>query len=466
MHAPPTETSDRPVIDYAAPPGVSPNYKWWVVVMLWFVCFLNNGDRQAISAILPKLQDEFHFSNAQLGLIGSAFMWVYAANSPIAGYLGDKLRRKDLILGGCFFWSLVAAATGLCSRVWQFVVVRGLEGFGETFYFPASMSLVSDYHGKETRSKAMSFHQSSVYIGNIVGSTVTATMAMKYGWRSGFFMFGALGMILSVVLYKFIIEPRRGQSDQPAAKPQSVIDTEPAPDAELERPTDAVQVLPYETPSPKISSWIGKWSVWLLFLTFLGANFVSAIFLVWTPTYLVRKFNFNLASAGLSGTAFIYLACAVGAPTGGIMADFLRRRFTGGRMMVQAAGLTIGAAFVFLIGATNSVATLLTAMAIFGFGKGLYDSNIFASLYEAIDPSARATAAGFMNTTGWIGGALGPLWVGLFTQYGGGTPVQNMSKAIATTGAIYVLGAIMLSLVAFVFIHRDSTTIEVAPATS
>jgi MFS family permease len=125
--------------------------------MLWFVCFLNNGDRQAISAILPKLQDEFGFSAAQLGLIGSAFMWVYAANSPIAGYLGDRLRRKDLILGGCFFWSVIAAVTGLCSKVWQFVVVRGLEGFGETFYFPASMSLISDYHGKATRSKAMSW---------------------------------------------------------------------------------------------------------------------------------------------------------------------------------------------------------------------------------------------------------------------------------------------------------------------
>src|SRR5437016_480665 len=100
MH--PTPSNVDTVPDATPEPGVSPNYRWWVVFMLWFVCFLNNGDRQAISAILPKLQDEFHFSAAQLGIIGSAFMWIYAANSPIAGYLGDKLRRKDLILGGCF----------------------------------------------------------------------------------------------------------------------------------------------------------------------------------------------------------------------------------------------------------------------------------------------------------------------------------------------------------------------------
>jgi MFS family permease len=454
MHAPDTKP---PLVDYEpqAPAGVSPNYKWWVVFMLWFVCFLNNGDRQAISAILPKLQDEFHFSAAQLGIIGSAFMWVYAANSPIAGWLGDKLRRKDLILGGCFFWSIIAACTGLCSKVWHFVIVRGLEGFGETFYFPASMSLVSDYHGKATRSKAMSFHQSSVYLGNVIGSWVTATMAVKYGWRSGFFLFGALGVILSIVLYKFIIEPKRGQSDEPPIHTAEV--PNPAPDAELERPEDALAVLPYATPPQQPTrAWLLKPSVWLLFLTFLGANFVSAIFLVWSPTYLVRKFNFQLATAGLSGTAFIYLACAVGAPTGGICADFLRRRFVGGRMLVQATGLTIGAGFVFLVGATNSVGVLLASMTVFGFGKGLYDSNIFASLYDAVDSRARATAAGFMNTLGWVGGALGPLYVGLFTQYGSGTAVQNMSRAIASTGVFYIVGALLLLSVAFIFIKRDA----------
>ena len=70
MHPVPTKSS---TLEYATPaPGVSKNYKWHVVGMLWFVCFLNNGDRQAISAILPKLQEEYGFSAAQLGLIGSA----------------------------------------------------------------------------------------------------------------------------------------------------------------------------------------------------------------------------------------------------------------------------------------------------------------------------------------------------------------------------------------------------------
>ena len=131
--------------------------------MLWFVCFFNYADRQAIFAMFPKLKEEFGFDKVQLALIGSAFMWVYAAGAPLAGYICDRFRRKDLILGGCLFWSFVTITTGWCSKLWHFVTVRALEGFGETFYFPASMSLVSDYHDKRTRSRALSFHQSQLH---------------------------------------------------------------------------------------------------------------------------------------------------------------------------------------------------------------------------------------------------------------------------------------------------------------
>ena len=82
--------------------------------MLWSVCVLNYADRQAIFSVFPKLQTEFGFDTVQLGLIGSAFMWVYAAGAPFAGVAGDVLRRKDLILGGCRFWSCITMRTGWC----------------------------------------------------------------------------------------------------------------------------------------------------------------------------------------------------------------------------------------------------------------------------------------------------------------------------------------------------------------
>jgi MFS family permease len=81
-------------------------------------------------------------------------------------------------------------------------------------------------------------------------------------------------------------------------------------------------------------------------------------------------------------------------------------------------GLVAGAAFVFAVGGASCTPALLLAMAGFGVCKGLYDSGIFASLYDVIEPRARGTAAGLMNTVGWGGGALGPLLFGYAAKYG------------------------------------------------
>ena len=199
-------------------------YRWTVVLMLWFICLLNYADRQVVSSVLPTLKTDLHLTKVQLGAIGSAFMLVYALGAPFAGYIADRFRRKDLILGGCLFWSAVTVFTGRCFTFIQFVAVRAMEGLGETFYFPASMSLISDYHGAETRSRALSLHQSSVYAGTILGSWVGAVIAEKYNWRYAFYLFGTLGVALALALYKSLREPERGQSEpkdlQTPAKPE------------------------------------------------------------------------------------------------------------------------------------------------------------------------------------------------------------------------------------------------------
>jgi MFS family permease len=414
-------------------------YKWWVVFMLWFVCFFNYADRQAIYAVFPTLRAEFGFDTVELGLIGSAFMWVYAFGAPFAGFICDRFRRKDLILGGCLFWSFVTVTTGWCSKLWHFVTVRALEGFGETFYFPASMSLVSDYHDGRTRSRALSFHQSSVYLGTILGSWVGAWFAEHIGWRVGFYVFGGLGMVLAVALYAFLREPPRGAADAATGEAPA-----PEPAAAALSPGETLRVV-FRSPV-----------VPLLMMAFVGANFVATVFLTWTPTFLVEKFGFRLASAGLSGTVFIHLASAASVPLAGALADRLTRGFPGGRMLVQAIGLLAGAAFVVIVGRTPDTATLILAMTAFGACKGLYDSGIFASLFDAIEPRARGTAAGLMNTVGWGGGALGPVFVGWVSKYGSRpTEVENMSEAIAFGGIIYLVAAVLVAAAMLVFSRQQ-----------
>lgn len=403
------------------PAPVPANYKWWVVFMLWFVCFFNYADRQALAAVLPALKAEFRFSETELGLISSAFGYVYGSCALVAGFVADRLSRKHLILGGCLFWSFVTITTGWCSRLWQFVTVRALEGLGETFYFPASMALVSDYHSKQTRSRAMSLHQSSVYMGTVLGSWLGAWFAVHHGWRWGFYVFGGGGMVVALVLYLFLREPRRGESEAaPAAS---------ASPGFLVAVGDVLR-------SP---------TAWVLMIVFVGANFVATIFLSWTPKFLTDKFDFKLTTAGLSGAAFIHLASALAVPWGGVLADSLARRHVGGRILAQAAGLLVGASFVFVVGSTRDVATLLIAMTSFGLCKGFYDAGIFASLYDVVPTRSRATAAGMMNTVGWGLGSFGPFLTGWYADHGPhGSTVENMSQFISGSSLAYVGGGLLL----------------------
>lgn len=382
--------------------------------MLWFVCFFNYADRQAIFSVFPLLKTEMNLSDVQLGIIGASFMWVYALGAPFAGLIGDRFNRKALILGGLIFWSLVTVATALSTTYWQLVLFRALEGLGETFYFPASMSLLSDYHGKDTRSRAMGFHQSSVYAGTIAGGALSGYMGQHFGWRSSFYLFGTLGAFLGLFLLAMLKEPARTRSEE-------------APEA-----------APSEGWRRAVRGVFSGPMVPVLMTVFIGANFVAMVFLTWMPSFLYRKFNLTLSMAGLSGTAYLQIASVLGVISGGFLADRLARRHPGGRMIAQSLGLLGGIPFLFLTGWTVSVPVVVLAMAGFGYFKGLYDANIWASLYDVVKPERRATALGLMNCVGWLGGSAAPIAVAAAA----GT--YGMSAAISATSMIYLALAMLL----------------------
>src|SRR5262245_17743697 len=192
--------ADSPIHEFTNAPTARSQYKWFVVALLWLVCFFNYADRQAIYSVFPLLKGEFHLTDVQLGIVGASFMWVYAAAAPLAGAIADRFARKTIVIGGLIAWSLITVATALSTEYSHLVVYRALEGLGEAFYFPASMSMLSDYHGPDTRSRAMAIHQSSVYAGTIAGGSVSGAMAQAIGWRSSFYVFGVLGAMLGLVL--------------------------------------------------------------------------------------------------------------------------------------------------------------------------------------------------------------------------------------------------------------------------
>jgi MFS family permease len=405
-------------------------YKWRVVAMLWCISFFNYADRQAIFSVFPLLEREMHLTPVQLGLLGSGFAWVYGLGAPFAGILVDRLRRKTVILGGLHAWSLICMATVLSRNFRHLFLFRAAEGLGETFYFPASTSLISDYHGAGTRSRALGLHQTAVYMGTIGGGYFAGLIAETHGWRLSFVVFGALGVLLGFVLNRFLIEPQRGAADP-----------HPAGAAVAAGPVlTFAGFLRLVSRTPTLLFLLGA---------FMCANFVAVVLLSWMPKFLFDRFHMGLAMSGLAATIFVQLASMAGAPVGGWLADAWRRRSPRGRMAVQAVGMFCGAPFVVVCGLTQSVGTLIAALTLWGFFKGLYDANIFASVFDVVPPEARGRAAGFMNMIGWLaGGGSAPLVIGLVAER------SSLGAALALASVVYVAAGVLL-VAGMVFVTRD-----------
>jgi MFS family permease len=384
--------------------------------MLWCVCFCNYADRQAISSIFPLLRSDLSLTDLQLGVIASS-LHVDVCARRACGWMG--IRSRVAAHRDSWRADLLVRSHGRHCDIHSFgvmVVFRTLGGLGEAFYFPAAMALIGLYHSAGTRSRAMALHQSSVYAGTIGGGALSAAIAQDHGWRSSFVVFGIAGVLLGLTLLLFLRRP-----------PARALITETTTDQNfLHGVRDTLR-------SGRVLTLIG---------VFVGANFVAVVFLTWLPTFLYTKFHLSLARAGFSSTAYLQMASVTGVLIGGVLADRFAAHRVGGRQMIQAAGLLMGVPFIFLTGWSLSMAGLIVGMIGFGFFKGMYDANIWASLYDVIPVERRGVAAGTMNSLGWLGGGFAPILIAAAANRFG------LSACLSATSAIYLcLGLVLLVLV-------------------
>jgi MFS family permease len=385
-------------------------YKWIIVALLWLVSFFNYADRNAISAVMPKLQQQFGFTSAELGLLSTAFLWVYACGAPLTGFLGDRLKRKTVILGGLVFWSIITFITPVAGSLWLFILFRALTGLGEASYYPAGTAMISDYHDRNTRTRALAVHQTAVFVGGIVGSTVAGYFAQEYHWTYAFYIYGIAGLVLFAVLLKAMKEPVKGMADR----------------VEISNKVPLSEV--FKTRSAMLLAGV-----------FFGANFVVWALNTWMPTYLYSRYHMSLTMAAFAGTSVIQISSLIAVLLGGVIGDALAKRTVLARFYMLAGGLILAAPFVFITGQTLSVAVLMVGMVGAGFFKGLFDSSIYGAMHDVIAPSARSTAVGVMTAIGFAGGGLAPFIVGVYA------PKLGLGGAMGLTSLLYVLvGALIL----------------------
>src|SRR5256886_4233813 len=156
-------------------------YARYVLGVMVGINFLNYLDRYILPSVATRIQAEFHLTDSQVGLLGSAFLLVYAVATIPFGIWADRGVRKTVVGVGVTIWSLATLFTGLARSYLQLFVARAVLGIGEASYYPAGTALLGDYFRKEGRGRAMSIWAAGTAVGIAVGFAGGGIVASKLG---------------------------------------------------------------------------------------------------------------------------------------------------------------------------------------------------------------------------------------------------------------------------------------------
>ena len=395
-------------------------YRWELILLLWLAFFFHQADRQIFNVVLPAIRTDLGLTDKDMGLVAAILTLVYGILVPIGGYIGDRLNKKYIIIFSLLFWSTATLFTGTSTLLIHLVILRGIvTGGGEAFYSPSANALIGEHHEK-TRAFAMSIHQTAVYVGIVVSGYAAGLIADNFGWRFAFYLFGGLGVLLAFVLYfRIKSAPIVYKSDT------SLFST-------------------------GLKAFFKKPTALFLTLAFAGMVFVNVGFMTWMPTYLHEDFGFSLARSGFDSTFYHYLGAFFGVMIGATIADRYASKITGVRGTVQAIGLLLAAPFIFLMGFSGNIWVIYIALALFGIFRGVYDSNIFAALFDVIEPRFRSTATGLMLMIAFVTGAIAPYILGMLK------PVLGLSWGLSALAVVYIFSAICIFVAVKYYYKRDT----------
>jgi MFS transporter, Spinster family, sphingosine-1-phosphate transporter len=192
------------------------------LLLLTGLNLLNYLDRYILPGAQPLIQAEFHATDQRMGALTTALFVTYMLTAPFTGWLGDRFRRKPLIVAGAVFWSLATLATYWVHDYWSLYIRHALVGVGEATFGIFAPAVLSDFYPARDRNRILSFFYLAIPVGAALGYLVGGQLGARYGWRTPFFVGAVPGLLIAGAYALFATEPERGGSDaepQPAAKP-------------------------------------------------------------------------------------------------------------------------------------------------------------------------------------------------------------------------------------------------------
>jgi MFS family permease len=404
----------------------------YVLAVLFGISFLNYADRFILPPVVPRIEAEFHLTDAQVGLLYTAFILVYALAAIPFGIWADRGQRRHVLVFGVGLWSLATAATGLARNYLDLFITRAVVGVGESSYFPAGTSLLGDVYKKEQRPRVMAIWQLGNVLGVAAGFALGGIIAGALGWRAAFYFTAIPGLIFTALALT-LREPVRGAAE--------VVTSVHAPRPRL---SDVRALLRNRT---YILALIAQTLVFFV----LGSDSF------WLPTFLQRHFGLSSALAGILPGVVLVGAGFLGTMLGGLAATRLRRRYASANLLTAAAGFLLASVVVVPALVTTSLALFVGGFFITGAALYLYAGPLTALQQDVVMPHLRGSAIAVALLVSHVfGDAFAPLIVGRISDAVG----QNLRLAVLLTTPALLCAAGLVALAGLRGVRRDVEAME------
>lgn len=362
-----------------------------ILLLFLAINIINYVDRQVISGVFPLLKDHFTLSDAQLGLLGTAFMITYSLTAIPFGAWSDRWLPHKVAAIGVGIWSLATVSSALAWSFGSLFFFRALVGVGEAAYVSTAGTILSNAYPEHKRSAVLGLFNLGMPIGGALGVVLGGWIGVTYGWQWAFLLVGLPGLILGHFAFRLPL-PRV----EPAEK---------RPRFHLREIGQLLRNRPY----------------FYTALGYAGISFAFGAIVLWVPTFFERSMGYSLADATMLSGALQVGAGLLGAPIGGWVGDFWQKRNPRGRLYTLVLSMLLSAAFLWAGLFLGSLVCFFFSAFFMLWHVGVASAVIFDVTDRSVWNTASAVAMFLMHALGDIPSPVIVGWISdrtsLFTAF-------------------------------------------------
>jgi MFS family permease len=378
--------------------------RWLIVTLLAAALFINYVDRGTVPTAAHLIQDELHFTPRELGVLMSAFFWSYSLLQIPVGWIAERYGAQRVLAVGLALWACATMLIGTAHSFATLLALRILLGVGESAGFPCVSKLLAQVVPISLLGLANGVTAFGYLFGPAVGVYGGALLMDRFGWRSAFWVFGALSLLWLLPWSRIVLPKREAMQQQSAA-------------------------------SPTYAQILSQRSLWGTALGLFSSNYVFYFTLNWLPYYLVHERGFS--TMGMAGvTSGAYVLNAVSALLAGYLIDRAVRRGHASAAYKGAMGVAhAGSVLCMLCMALGSQPLAVGALYAYQVLLGMSSPGAFGMSQILAGPDAAARWVGIQNAIGNFAGVTATFLTGVLVQ-----ETHHFTAAFAVAAAVSLLG--------------------------